>query len=59
MDAGEKSRVVYRASGYASAGGRVACAVADYDVSYGYANIGSRLAFKSRELAIYAGKQFI
>ena len=59
MDEGEKSRVVYRASGYASAGGRVACAVADYDVSYGYANIGSRLAFKSRELAIYAGKQFI
>lgn len=27
--------------------------------SYSYANIGSRLAYKSRELARYSGKQFI
>ena len=59
MDEDEKSRVVYRSSYYACASGGVACAYASHDASYASANIGSRLAFKSRELAIYAGKQFI
>lgn len=59
MDEDEKSRVVYRSASGAFAGGGVACAVAYNDASNAYANIGSRLAFKSRELAIYAGKQFI
>lgn len=59
MDEDEKSRVVYRSSYYAYAYGGVACASALYDVSDASANFGSRLAFNSRELAIYAGKQFI
>ena len=59
MNEDEKSRVVYRSSSSAYASGGVACASADNDASYAYAYFGSRLAFKSRELAIYAGKQFI
>ena len=59
MDAGEKSRVVYRSGDSAFANGGVACAGASVGASNAYASIGSRLAFKSRELAIYAGKQFI
>ena len=59
MDEDEKSRVVYRSSYDAVASGGVACADASSDASSASANIGSRLAFKSRELAIYAGKQFI
>lgn len=50
-------RVVYR--GYSNAGsyGGVSCASADYDASY--ADVGSCLAFSNRDLAEYAGKQFI
>lgn len=59
MDEDEKSRVVYRSYNGAGAFGGVACADAYYDASCANANIGSRLAFKSRELAIYAGKQFV
>lgn len=59
MDEDEKSRVVYRSNSYANAYGGVAFAYAHSDASYANAYIGSRLAFKSRELAIYAGKQFI
>ena len=36
----------------------IVCANADNDSSYADASSGSRLAFKSRELAIYAGKTF-
>lgn len=54
----EKSRVVYRSSSYADADGGVADAHASIDSSYTYAHIGSRLALRTRELAIYAGKQF-
>ena len=57
MDEDEKSRLVYRSGNNTSAG--VAYAGANNGASYAYANIGSRLAFKSRELALYAGKQFI
>lgn len=59
MSEEDKHRVVYRSNVYANASGGVACANAHYDSSNTFANIGSRLAFKSRELAEYAGKQFI
>ncbi len=55
----EKSRVVYRSCSNASAGGGVSFAYASYDSAYVSAYIGSRLAFKTKELAEYAGKQFI
>ena len=35
------------------------CCFAGNDASFSYAFHGSRLAFKTRELAVYAGKQFI
>lgn len=59
MDEEQKSRVVYRSNNYASAYGGVAYANASSGSSYTNAYIGSRLAFKSEELAKYAGKQFI
>ena len=51
-------RVVGRSSHYAHAYGGVAYSVAGYASSYSYAHHGSRLAFRTRELAAYAGKQF-
>lgn len=54
----EKSRVVCRSCGSANAGGGVAGADASGDSSYAGADIGSRLALRTRELAIYAGEQF-
>ena len=59
MNEDEKSRVVYRSYNSAFALGGVVCANAYHVASFASACIGSRLAFKSRELAIYAGKQFI
>lgn len=59
MSEEEKSRVVYRSGSYASAGGGVAFASTSYDSSVTYTCIGSRLAFKTRELAEYAGRQFV
>lgn len=59
MDEEEKSRVVYRSYHYAYAGGGVAYAHTNNDSSYTSTSIGSRLAFKTRELAEYAGKQFV
>ena len=50
-------RVVYRGYSNAGAYGGVSVASADYDASY--ADVGSRLAFSNRDLAEYAGKQFI
>ena len=58
MNAETRARVVYRSYNDAYASGGVSCAYADYDSAYVSANIGSRLAFKSEELAEYAGKQF-
>ena len=55
----ERCRFVGRSSGSASAGGGLVCAVADGGSAGSSAVFGSRLAFKSRELAIYCGKQFI
>lgn len=55
----EKSRVVLRSSNYANAVGGVAYADASYDSSSASTHYGSRLAFKTKELAKYAGEQFI
>lgn len=59
MDEEKKRRVVFRSSSNANAFGGVAYADTYYDSSYTLASIGSRLAFKTRELAKYAGEQFI
>lgn len=59
MSEEEKSRVVYRSDSNAYANGGVACASASYDSSSTGTSIGSRLAFKTRELAEYAGRQFV
>lgn len=59
MSEEEKSRVVYRSYYNANASGGVAFAYTVYDSSLTSSNIGSRLAFKTRELAEYAGRQFI
>ena len=52
-------RVVYCGCNYACAYGGVSSASADYDASSAYADVGSHLAFSNRDLAEYAGKQFI
>jgi len=56
----EKGRVVGLASDYAYASGGLVYAAAYYvsSSSYTYTSLGSRLAFRTRELAEYAGKQF-
>ena len=58
MDKEKRSRVVLRSSYNAYAYGGVACALANSDSSTAYTHYGSRLAYKTRELAVYAGKQF-
>ena len=61
LDEDEKKecRVVGRSSLNAGAYGGVACASANRASSYSGTYDGSRLAFKTRELAEYCGKQFI
>lgn len=61
LDEDEKKecRVVGRSGGSAYAFGGVMFAYAYYASSYSYTVNGSRLAFKTRELAEYCGKQFI
>ena len=59
MDEEERSRVVGRAYSDANAGGGLACAGARGASSSSGTNDGSRLAFKSEELAVYCGQQFI
>lgn len=59
MSEEEKSRVVCRSYSSAVANGGVAYAYAGNDSSYASLHIGSRLAFKTRELAEYAGRQFV
>lgn len=62
LDADDKERccrVVGRSSHGANAYGGLVYAYANYASSYSYAFYGSRLAFKTRELALYAGKQFV
>ena len=59
MDEEKRSRVVLRSNFNANAFGGIVSAYADYGSSYAYTLSGSRLAFKTSELAIYAGTQFI
>ena len=61
LDEDEKKdcRVVGRSNGNAYAGGGVVYASASYASSVSVADYGSRLAFKTRELAEDCGKQFI
>jgi hypothetical protein len=59
MSEEQRSRVVARSGSYAYAYGGVAYAYASYAASGAFAYYGSRLAFKSKELAEYCGKQFI
>lgn len=58
MDLEKRTRVVLRSNNSASAHGGVAFADAYSDSSYAITSYGSRLAFKSRDLAVYAGKTF-
>ena len=58
-DDDERSRVVLRSNHYAYANGGIVFALASNDSSYACTSHGSRLAFKNRDLAIYAGQQFI
>lgn len=55
----EKRRCVGRAGYNASAGGGLVCANAADASSFSDAGSGARLAFSNRDLAEYAGKQFI
>ena len=61
LDEDEKKecRVVGRSFSNANAHGGVVCANAYFASSISFAYSGSRLAFKTRELAEYCGKQFI
>lgn len=61
LDEDEKKdcRVVGRSGLNAHAFGGVVSAFAFYASSYSSTNVGSRLAFKTKELAEYCGKQFI
>ena len=59
MDEKTRARVVFRSDNFASAFGGVSYANSYCDSASVYASIGSRLAFKTDDLAEYAGKQFI
>lgn len=59
LDDEERSRVLGRSHYNGNANGGVACADAYSASSISYTRCGSRLAFKTRELAEYCGKQFI
>lgn len=62
LDADDKERccrVVGRSNSYAGASGGLVYAYAFNASSYSSTGYGSRLAFKTRELALYAGKQFV
>ena len=59
MDEKTWACVVFRSYSVAYASGGVSYAYSGYDSASVYANIGSRLAFKTDDLAEYAGKQFI
>lgn len=54
----KESRVVVRSSGSAYANGGVSYAGSGHDSAGVFADVGSRLAFKTKELAEYCGKQF-
>lgn len=53
------SRVLFRSCNFALRYGGVAFADARYAASSSGGSVGARLAFRNKELALYAGKQFI
>lgn len=53
------SRVLFCSYNVASSYGGVAYADADFVASHANNSVGARLVFRNRELALYAGKQFI
>lgn len=55
----DKGRCVGRSSSDANASGGLVYAYSDYGSANSYTSDGVRLAFKTRELAEYAGKQFL
>lgn len=59
MDEEEKGRVLNRSAYNANANAGVACSNTNAASSYANAGNGGRLCFFKRELAIYAGKQFL
>lgn len=59
MDDEDKERCRFVGRSGSNASGGLVFAVAAYGSAYSNTSFGSRLAFKSRELAIYCGKQFI
>lgn len=58
LDDEEKWRCVLRSGYGAGAGCGFVGVGADYDASFSSTSVGSRLAFRTRELAAYAGRQF-
>lgn len=58
LDDEEKGRCVLRSGGNSVAIFGFVGVSADGDASYSYTSGGSRLAFRTRELAAYAGRQF-
>lgn len=59
MDEEERSRVLGRSNSNAGASAGVAFSNTVNASSYSHTNLGGRLCFKNRELAEYAGQQFL
>lgn len=59
MDEEERSRVLGRSNSNANANAGVACSNTGSASSYSVSYYGGRLCFKNRELAEYAGQQFL
>ena len=59
MDEEDKGRVLGRSSVSALAGAGVAYSYTGYASTYSFTYSGGRLCFKTRDLAEYAGKQFL
>ena len=58
LDDEEKGRCVLRSGFFTVSFFGFVCCNASYDASHSYTSYGSRLAFRTRELAAYAGRQF-
>lgn len=59
MDEEERGRVLGRSNNSANANAGVACSYTNNASSHSGASYGGRLCFKNRELAEYAGQQFL
>lgn len=58
LDDEEKGRCVLRSGNFTNANVGFVYVNAHHDASYSYTSFGSRLVFRTRELAAYAGRQF-